>query len=118
MKFLATILLIGIFGYASFLFSEVIPWWGFVPAALIASWLIPQKVGHSFLAGFLAIAILWFFLAFRANSLNDGILSAKMAAILPLQGSSIGLILATGLVGGLLGGLGALSGAFLHKKQS
>ncbi len=41
-----------------------------------------------------------------------------VAQILPLGGSYIALIILTGVVGGLLGGFAALTGAFIRSKST
>ena len=46
---------------------------------------------------------------------NGGILSQKIASVLPLGGSTILLILITGFIGGLVAGLAALSGSYVRK---
>jgi hypothetical protein len=49
---------------------------------------------------------------------NAHLLSSKVAQILPLGGSYVVLILVTALVGGLLGGFAALTGAYLRSNSS
>jgi len=58
--------------------------------------------------------LLWGGLAFWIDVSNDHVLSKKIAAILPLGGNSILLILVTALVGGLVAGFAAMSGSFLR----
>jgi len=45
-------------------------------------------------------------------------LSKQVAILLPLQGSSAALILLTGILGGILGGVAALSGSYLRVIKS
>jgi hypothetical protein len=45
---------------------------------------------------------------------NQGLLSAKVAALLPLGGSSFLLIIVTAFIGALVAGLAAMSGSFLR----
>ena len=114
MKFAISIILIALL---SFLSGMYLPWWGIALAAFLVSALIQQRPGISFLSGFLAVFILWAILAGTIDSPNHSILSGKIALILPLGGSAIALILVTALVGGLVGGLAALTGSFLQKKK-
>jgi hypothetical protein len=72
----------------------------------------------SFLAGFLGIGALWSGLAFGKDLANAHLLSSKVAQILPLGGSYVALIAVTGVVGGLLGGFAALTGAFMRSKST
>jgi hypothetical protein len=58
--------------------------------------------------------VLWSGLAWWITIKNHGILSAKIANVLPLSGNTFLLILVTGLVGGLVGGFGAMTGSYLR----
>jgi hypothetical protein len=113
MKFLISTLLIALL---SFLCGLYLPWWGFALAACLIGALLPQKPGLSFLAGFLALFILWGGLACFIDAANNSILSAKIAQILPLDGSPFLLILVTGFVAALVGGGSALTGCYLTRK--
>jgi hypothetical protein len=111
MKFVITTILIILLSFCSGLF---LPWWGFAPVVGVISALIPQRPGNAFLSGFLGLFLLWGLLAWFIDAANNSILSAKIAQILPLGGSSILLILVTALVGALVGGCAALSGSFVR----
>ena len=56
-------------------------------------------------------------LAFWIDAKNQGIISERIAHVLPLGGNSFLLILVTGLVGGLVAGLAAMTGAFLLPRK-
>ena len=111
-KFLVATLLIALLSFVSGLFF---PWWTIALAAFAVSALIPQRPLLSFFSGFLALFLLWGLLALGIDLANGSILSAKIAEILPLGGSSIVLVLVTGFIGALVGGGGAITGAFLKK---
>jgi hypothetical protein len=115
MKFLITTLLIVLLSFLSGLY---LPWWGFALAACLISALIPQRPFRAFLAGFLALFLLWGGLAWGIDAANNSILSARIAQILPLAGSPALLILVTALVGALAGGGSALTGSFLTTRKS
>ena len=72
--------------------------------------------GKAFLSGFLGIFILWLVLAWWIDIKNQHVLSNKVAEIFPLGGSSFLLILVTALIGGLVGGLAAMSGSYLRRR--
>jgi len=110
MKFLITTLLIALLSFLSGLY---LPWWCFALAACLVSALIPQRPFLSFLAGFLALFLLWGGLAWSIDTANNSILSGKIAQILPLGGSSYLLILVTAFIGALVGGGSSLAGSFL-----
>ncbi|HET6766908.1 MAG TPA: hypothetical protein VFH08_05905 [Chitinophagaceae bacterium] len=103
----------------SFIAGIYIPlWWFFAVVALLVALLIHQRAGKAFLAGFLALFILWFILAFWIDNENGGVLSVKIASLLPLGGSKWLLIIFTALIGGLVAGFAALSGSFLRSTSS
>lgn len=112
MKFFNSVLLTALL---SFIAGIYIPWWwSFAVVALLVALLIHQKPWKAFLAGFSGLFILWFALAFWMDFGNDGVLSAKIASLLPLGGSKWALLIVTAFIGGLVAGFGALSGSYLR----
>ena len=111
MKFLVAIILTALLAFISGLF---LPWWGIAITSLLVAVLIHQKAGKAFLSGLLGVFILWAGLAGWIDIKNNGILSQRIAKVLPLGGSSIALILVTGLIGGLVAGMAAMSGSYLR----
>ena len=107
MKFLTATFLTALLAFISGLF---LPWWGMAITSLLVAVLIHQKAGKAFLAGLLGVFLLWAGLAWWIDMKNNGVLSTKIASILPLGGNSLVLIAVTGLIGGLVAGLAALSG--------
>lgn len=114
MKFILSILLSALLTYAVGIYGQF-PWWSFVLTNLLVAIAIPQKPVLAFLGGALGTGALWAGLAFGMDQANHHLLSVKVAQILPLNGSYLLLIGITGLVGFLLGGLGALTGSFIKK---
>jgi hypothetical protein len=115
MKLFASILLIALLSFVAGLY---LPWWSIAIAAFLVSAIIHQGAGKAFLSGFLALFLLWGGLAWYMDMKNQGILSAKIAAILPLGGSSILLVLVTALVGALVAGFAAMSGSYLRSNKA
>jgi hypothetical protein len=111
MKFLTATILTAILAFISGLF---LPWWGIAITSLLVAVLVHQKAGKAFLSGLLGVFLLWVGLAWWIDMKNNGILSKKIATILPLGGNTILLILVTGLIGGLIAGFAAMSGSFLR----
>ncbi len=111
MKFLTATFLTALLAFISGLF---LAWWGMAITSLLVAVLIHQKAGKAFLAGLLGVFLLWAGLAWWIDMKNNGVLSTKIASILPLGGNSLVLIAVTGLIGGLVAGLAALSGSFLR----
>ncbi|HJS54264.1 MAG TPA: hypothetical protein VJ765_06960 [Chitinophagaceae bacterium] len=112
MKFLIATILTALLSFITGIYVAL--WWFFVIIALLVALLIHQKAGKAFFAGFLGLFILWSVLAFWMDNGNDGVLSAKIASLLPLGGSKWMLIFVTGLIGGLVAGFAALSGSYLR----
>lgn len=113
-KFIVTTVLIALLSFISGLF---LPWWTIAAAAFVVSALIPQQPLIAFLAGFLALFLLWGGMALVIDLANGSILSTRVAGILPLHDSSWALILVTGLVGALVGGGGSLTASYLQKRK-
>jgi hypothetical protein len=118
MKFLIQVVLTVLLSYVA---EQFLPWWTIgICAAVIAMGLTLNKI-TAFLGGFTAISLLWMIVATLIDVRTNAILSTKIAPLLGFQSSTL-LILLTGLVGGMVGGLGALSGqqlrALLNQKES
>ncbi|MDB5252860.1 MAG: hypothetical protein JWP27_2029 [Flaviaesturariibacter sp.] len=111
MRFLVSILLVALFSFIAGLF---LPWWSLAIVAFLVGLLVPQSLGRSFLAGFLGIFLLWGFLAAWIDLANNHVLSGKIAQLFKLGAASVLLILITALIGALVGGFAALSGASLR----
>lgn len=114
MKIIAAIVLTAFLAYVAGIYSTL-PWWSFAVTSFLVSLAVHQKAGRSFLSGFLGLFLLWGVMAFMKDAANEHILSAKVAQLLFKNSSSIMLILVTGVVGGLVSGLAALTGSYLRK---
>lgn len=115
MKFITAIFLTAFLAFSIGLFTSL-PWWAFVITSFLVALGVHQKVGKAFLSGFAGLFLLWAILAIMKDMANDHILAVKVAKILPLGGSYWALILVTGLIGGLVSGLAAISGSTARKK--
>ncbi|HEY8388652.1 MAG TPA: hypothetical protein VIK74_08615, partial [Parasegetibacter sp.] len=91
------------------------PWWSIAVTSFVVALLIPLHPGKSFLTGFTGLFLLWGTMAFYIDMKNESLLSVKIASILPFGGSSVSIILVTALTGALVGGLSAITGAFLRR---
>lgn len=115
MKFPVSILLIAVL---SFTIGLYLPWWSLAIAAFLVAALIHQRAGKSFLAGFLALFLLWGIMAFVIDQQNQQVLSKKISTLLPLGGSSLMLILLTAFIGGLVAGFAAMAGSYLRRLRA
>ena len=73
------------------------------------------KSKANFLAGFLAIGILWLLKAWLQDAGGSSDLSERVAKIFTLPRKEL-LFVVTAVVGGLVGGFAALSGSLLKRK--
>ncbi len=95
-----------------------LPWWSIAIASFLVALVVHQKAGKAFLSGFLGVFILWAGLAWWIDIKNNGVLSKKIASILPLGGNALLLILLTGFVGGLVAGLAAMSSSYIRLSEN
>lgn len=93
------IILLGLF------FHQFTPWWSIVIVTAIVGIAINEHAGRSFLIGFIGVFLLWGIAAFQIDVANESILSTRMEEIFGAN-----MIFVTALLGGLLGGMGALTG--------
>jgi len=114
MKFALSIALTSLLAFAGSLW---LPWWWIAFAGFISGVMIAQSPGKAFLGGFTGIFLLWSLLAWWIDIQNKGILSHKIALIFPLSGNSFLLILVTAIVGGLVSGLGSVTGSLLRSTR-
>lgn len=99
----------------SFISSYFLPWWVAALIAFLAALFIGKTSGRSFWSGFGAIFILWVILALLKSIPNDNILAGRVIQLFPLPHNWILLLIITALIGGLVGGLAALSGILTKK---
>lgn len=114
MRFLSAFLLTLLLSYVGGLYM---PWWIIAPAAFIVAVIVPQKPLTAFLAGFFSLFLLWTLLASYIDIKNKHLLSTKIAELLFKTPSHWLIMMVTGLVAALTGGMAALTASFLRKKQ-
>jgi hypothetical protein len=128
MRFLLKLILIAAL---AFLLQLFLPWWSVAISAFLVAFALREKpvrrklfdsrkqsYSLSFLAGFLAIFLLWGISAYITDIQNASILSGKVIAIIRQEsepGNGILLVWITALTGGLTGGLAAMSGGLLGR---
>ncbi|MCB2409283.1 hypothetical protein [Hymenobacter lucidus] len=92
-----------------------LPWWVITPLCFAAAFVLQRHGGRAFLAGFNGVGIGWFGLAAWWNIENEGLLAHRVAQLLPLGGNSWALVVVAAVLGGLVGGLAALAGAWVRQ---
>ena len=114
MRLLVAIILTALLAFAGGIY---LPWWSIAVAAFLSVLLVPLSGGRAFLAGFLGVFILWALLAWWIDMKNEHLLSAKIAQIFPLGGSSVAMIIVTAFVGALVAGFAGLTASYLRAKK-
>ena len=110
MKVIIAIGFIALIAYGAQLYF---PWWIIAVVAFLIAVLFSDSGGKAFLSGFAGIFLLWFIHALIIDISTDSILTEKIAALFFVQYPII-LIAITAIIGGLVGGMGALSGYYLR----
>jgi hypothetical protein len=113
MKFFISLLVTALLAFACGLY---LPWWSIAIAAFIVASFIYQRPVISFLTGFCAVLLLWLVLILVIDAGNDNILAVRVSNVMNLGGSYM-LIILSCLIGGIVGGLGALTGSLLRKSD-
>ncbi|WP_343674411.1 hypothetical protein [Chitinophaga sp.] len=114
MKSFPRFILIVILSYLGGLFLS---WWTVAIAAFIVAVIIPLPPFRSFMNGFIAVFLLWLALAFLADVRNDHILANRMSELILKVKSPILIGVVSAFIGGLVAGLGSLSGSYLRYKR-
>ncbi len=105
----AVLILVG-----GFIAHQFLPFWSIAVVAGFAGLLFKyENSGASFVAGLLAATLLWTGYALFLNSGNASMLSTSLGKLFSMSGAS--LIYVSGAIGGLLGGLGAMTGTLARK---
>ena len=99
----------------SFASGYFLPWWVVAIAAFLAALFIGKTSGRSFWSGFIAVFVGWTVLALFKSVPNDHMLAGMVVQLFPIPHNWILLLLITALIGGLVGGMAALSGVLLKK---
>ncbi len=110
MKFISGVIFIAFFAAIA---EHFMPWWSLAAVCFLAALFIKQGKGRSFLMGFTGIGSYWLAVAMWKDAANEHILSSRMAALFHLPNYGL-FILVTVVIGALVGGLSALSGAMLR----
>jgi positive regulator of sigma E activity len=87
-----------------------LPWWTLAIGSFVVAFLFDNKSWPAFAAGFLGVGLLWLGVAGYVSVVTDSVLTTKLNQLLPINSFAI-----TVLVGGLVGGLAALTGSLFRK---
>jgi hypothetical protein len=115
MKFLVSVFLTALLAFA---FGLYLPWWSIALAGFVISFLLFQKPMAAFIAGFAGIFLLWGILTATRSISNDHILAHRVSMLIIKKDSPYLLIVLSSIIGGLTGGMGALSGSLLRRLRN
>ncbi len=97
-----------------FVLQFFLPWWIIaVVAFVIAAWR-GRSTKQAFFSGFGAIMLVWVAKSLFTHIQTEGVLTDRVAVLFNLPSPFL-LILVTALIGGLVGGVAALSGFFFKQ---
>ena len=111
MNFIFRILLIGI---SAFYIPESLPWWTIIIIPFVLGVIFEDNLLSHFLSSFIGVGVAWLFLMLNFDLETQSILSSKIINILEVSSVNFLIILIT-LIGGVISGLGGLTGISLRK---
>ena len=94
--------------------SLFLPWWAAAIIAFVAAFICGNKAHRFFWSGFAGVSVAWVILALLKSIPNKNVLATRVAHLFQLP-NWVSILVVTGVVGGLIGGMGALSGALVRK---
>ncbi len=112
MKFIISLILIALLSFAICLY---LPWWSIAIVSFTVPLVIWQKAYLDFIAGFIALLLLWGGLAWYISASNNHLLAEKIALLVVKKNNPFALITLTAVIGALVGGFAALTGSLLRK---
>lgn len=95
-----------------------LPWWTSLIVALAVETALGKGDGTSFFSGFYGVSIPWMALSAYIDMNNGSILSKQILSLFHLPQYSAVMIVLTGLIGGIVGGLGSQTGGWIKKAFS
>ena len=96
--------------------SFFLPWWAAAIIAFLAALVIGGKGGKAFWSGFGALFVAWTILALMKSIPNNNILAGRVVQLFPLPNNWIWILVVTAVIGGIVGGMSALSGVLIRSR--
>ena len=110
MNFIFRILLIGI---TSYYVVESLPWWSIILIPFILGLIFEDNFLSHFLSSFIGTSVAWLFLMLSFDLETQSVLSGKIIDVLEISSVNF-LIISTSVIGGIVSGLGSLTGISLR----
>jgi hypothetical protein len=99
----------------AFISSYLLPWWAVAIVTFFAAYFMAKTPWRSFISGFLAVFIVWALLAMLKSIPNNHLLAGRVVQLFPLPHNWVWVLVVTAFIGGLIGGMGALSGTLMKR---
>ncbi|MCO5239018.1 MAG: hypothetical protein M9904_03085 [Chitinophagaceae bacterium] len=112
MKFVVSVLLMILL---SFLACLYLPWWSIAVVSFVIPLVIIQKPFMAFLAGFVALFLLWGGLTLLISTANNHLLAHKISMLVIKADAPLLLITVTAFIGGVVAAFSALSGSLFRR---
>lgn len=101
-----------VLGFAA---QSFLPWWSIAIVAFLVGVWQSESARKSFAYGLLSVTLLWTIYAGFQSYQNGGLISDAVAQMLGGKISGTQLIFITGLIGGIVGGVSAMTGTFFRQ---
>lgn len=98
----------------SLLAQLFLPWWSLAIVTFAVCYWRSSGAGRAFWYGFAGVALIWLGYALLIHCRTDGILTGRMGLLLFKAENALLPLLATALLGGVVGGLAGLSGYYVR----
>lgn len=89
-----------------------LPWWSTVVVAFLVEAIFGKEKATSFFSGFYGIAIPWMVLSAYIDIKSESILSVRILELFKLPPYGFVMVIITGFLGGLYGGLASMVGGW------
>lgn len=115
MKFLIQVAVILVL---ALILAFFLPWWSVAIAGFVGGWAFHKRTEKDFLAGLVAVMVLWAVMGWLAQMGNDPAIFQRVSQLLPGKLPPMLLPLFAGLVGGLTAGFAAATGGQLRSAMT
>jgi hypothetical protein len=93
--------------------SFIMPWWSIVIAGFVVAAAMIDEAGPAFISGFLGITFLWIIMTILRDSGSNVSVAETLGDVVGGVPAYL-MFLITGITGGFVGGLGAMTGTFVR----
>ena len=111
MKLIIRIIAIGVLTYFVSPFGS---WWMAMVSSFLICFMLPSSGLIAFIAGFLGVGLVWLGSAWDLDVENSSAFSSRIAEVMQM-GKPLILILFSGAIGGISGGVAAITGSSFRK---